>query len=482
MRHFVTVLIAIFVLSSFSKASNIEVSNAFDFNLALTFAAGNGIDTLILTTPGSEGVYTTTDTNYFAVKAPVVILPSPGLNNPPIFTHSAADSNILEIFRIMDDVTFEGIIFDGGHELSHGMKYGVRVGNDEPDINGNIFMARVGLNVTINNCVFRNFYQDKVASADGHGVYFLIDVFAGNVKITNSTFQNIGYEAIRMTETEKYATERCLDTLIVQNCTFNNIDNECVRFYHDQNPQTDDAHVLLENITIYNSDVRSFFVKNASSIPEGVGGETILRNVISANARLDTDSKGRSDYVSQIQGTGSHTSHIDTFMMVFTPFTASEPIGTSKGSTVDTTTIYGFDPLFADPENGDFTLSMESQAYYRGFEGNHLGDLRWATNPPPVGLDINDEALPNRFTLRQNYPNPFNPSTMFEYTIPANGLVKLTIHDITGRQIAELVNTVQTVGTYTVSWNSNSRFASGIYFYRLQTGNQVRARKMMLLK
>ena len=479
MRLFFTFLISLFLFFNLVNASKIEVSDEFDFKLAVDFAANNGIDTLLLTTSG--GVYTTTDTtyDYLVIRKPVVIIAAPGLENPPILTHSSLDSSALEIFRVMDDVTFDGVIFDGGHPQSHGMKYAIRVG-DGVDPNDNPIPAKVGLNVTVNNCYFKDFYEDKDLEKDGHGVYFLKGVDAGAVKITNCTFENFGYEAIRMSETEKYDIDRCLDTLIVQNCTFVNIDNECVRYYGDQNAETADAYILIENITIYNSAVRAFYLKSIAGIPEGTPGQTIMRNVIVANARLD-GGKGRSDYIIEIQGLNATVSHVDTFDIVYDPLNKrEETVRATKDGTVDTMTIYNFDPQFVDPENGDFTLTAGSPAYGKGHDGGALGDRRWAKFP----TSISDKNIlkPERFELKANYPNPFNPSTTFEYSIEKTGRVQLTIHDITGKKVADVVNGIQNAGQHSITWNSKNHLASGIYFYRLQASKQVETRKMMLIK
>ena len=90
-------------------------------------------------------------------------------------------------------------------------------------------------------------------------------------------------------------------------------------------------------------------------------------------------------------------------------------------------------------------------------------------------------GLPQSIVLGQNYPNPFNPGTVINYTVPAEGLVKLTIYDLAGQQVATLVAQVQQAGQYTVEFNATG-LPSGTYFYRLQTGEAVLTRKMTLLK
>lgn len=97
-------------------------------------------------------------------------------------------------------------------------------------------------------------------------------------------------------------------------------------------------------------------------------------------------------------------------------------------------------------------------------------------------------ARPSSFSLEQNYPNPFNPTTVISFQLSAVSQTKLVIYDVTGREIATLVNEMKAPGTYSVQWNA-SRFASGTYFVKLQAlpagrqgGSGVHIRKMILLK
>jgi hypothetical protein len=91
----------------------------------------------------------------------------------------------------------------------------------------------------------------------------------------------------------------------------------------------------------------------------------------------------------------------------------------------------------------------------------------------------NSEAL--KYELSQNYPNPFNPITNIKYQIQKTGLVTLKIYDITGREIKTLVNEIKNPGSYIVSFNG-TEFASGVYFYRIQSGDFVQVKKMVLIK
>jgi hypothetical protein len=92
-----------------------------------------------------------------------------------------------------------------------------------------------------------------------------------------------------------------------------------------------------------------------------------------------------------------------------------------------------------------------------------------------------DAGLPKQFALEQNYPNPFNPTTTISYQLPVASQVSLKVYDVLGREVMTLVNGRQDAGAYNFNFNA-SELSSGVYFYRLQSGNFVQTKKMMLVK
>ncbi len=92
-------------------------------------------------------------------------------------------------------------------------------------------------------------------------------------------------------------------------------------------------------------------------------------------------------------------------------------------------------------------------------------------------------TIPSKYILSQNYPNPFNPVTLISYGLPKNSDVKLSIFDVTGKEVTVLVNKLQNAGMYKVSFDASAlNLSSGIYFYKLNAGDFEQVNKMVLVK
>ena len=89
--------------------------------------------------------------------------------------------------------------------------------------------------------------------------------------------------------------------------------------------------------------------------------------------------------------------------------------------------------------------------------------------------------VPKDFTLHQNYPNPFNPMTTIKYAVPKTSLVSIKVYDLTGQEVASLVNEVKEAGTYEVQFDALN-LASGVYLYRMVAGNFTSVKKLNVLK
>ncbi len=128
------------------------------------------------------------------------------------------------------------------------------------------------------------------------------------------------------------------------------------------------------------------------------------------------------------------------------------------------------------PELHDIEFLTPDEGFICGFGG---AILKTSIGGIIVGSNIESNQFPTSFSLSQNYPNPFNPVTKIKYDVPSN--VKIIVYDILGREIETLVNETKKPGSYEVTWDG-SRYASGVYFYRLITDEFIETKKMVLIK
>ena len=159
--------------------------------------------------------------------------------------------------------------------------------------------------------------------------------------------------------------------------------------------------------------------------------------------------------------------------------------------------IINTDPLFSDPENGDYTLQEGSPCIDAGtadLDGDGEDDIEYVGAAPDMGafeygalVNVDEtKVVPEFFTLHQNYPNPFNPTTILRYNLPEQTKVTLTVYDMLGRQVNQLVNATQEAGYRSVQWNATDSFgkpvSAGVYLYQIRAGEFRQTKKMVLLK
>jgi hypothetical protein len=127
---------------------------------------------------------------------------------------------------------------------------------------------------------------------------------------------------------------------------------------------------------------------------------------------------------------------------------------------------------------------------FRGAFGATRWDDKWSNYNPQFSIysilsDVkireNTNVIPAAYVLDQNYPNPFNPSTQIRYGLPKAGQVSLKIYDLTGREIATLVDQFQPAGQFTVTFDGKG-LTTGVYFYRLSTESYSEVRRMLFVK
>lgn len=141
-----------------------------------------------------------------------------------------------------------------------------------------------------------------------------------------------------------------------------------------------------------------------------------------------------------------------------------------SGGVSQTNAGYILTGTLGEPFIGEAVSS--SNTAYSGF---------WYLYYEDVVSSIEDEAIPRHFALEQNFPNPFNPTTTIKFALPERNLVQIRLYTIIGEEVLLLVNEEMNQGWYEIKLNMNS-FSSGVYIYRMNAGNYVSTRKMMLIK
>jgi len=144
-----------------------------------------------------------------------------------------------------------------------------------------------------------------------------------------------------------------------------------------------------------------------------------------------------------------------------------------------------FKTVFNDQLDQTFVLQISGQP-----TSVTIDPENWILKDIVSSTDLAKENLPQNFQLSQNYPNPFNPETTIEYSIPVEtrlgeSLQKVTlkVFDLLGREVATLVDEYKNAGTYNYKFSIiNYQLPSGVYFYRLQSGNYSETKKLVLMK
>lgn len=144
---------------------------------------------------------------------------------------------------------------------------------------------------------------------------------------------------------------------------------------------------------------------------------------------------------------------------------------------------YTFDSSNADTSN-EYSILIESDYSGSVYSAGYTNEGKFYINKyseDKINIKEVSSKIPQYFKLQNNFPNPFNPYTKITFEIPFKSFTKLTIIDLLGRIIMEPVNEILKPGIYNYNFDA-SRFASGVYFYRLEAGEFVQTKRMVLVK
>jgi hypothetical protein len=144
---------------------------------------------------------------------------------------------------------------------------------------------------------------------------------------------------------------------------------------------------------------------------------------------------------------------------------------------------YGVEHYYLAKNFGPSYLRREFEAAVitNELKGAVIKGIVYGDTSTVVGITDKYPNLPDKYVLSQNYPNPFNPTTTINYSLPKAGQVKLTVYNAIGSKVATILNEYKPAGNYSVQFNATN-LASGIYLYRLESGNFTSAKKFILLK
>jgi hypothetical protein len=194
-------------------------------------------------------------------------------------------------------------------------------------------------------------------------------------------------------------------------------------------------------------------------------------------------------------GAGNYNLYLNSVLIA-----SGGQFGASEASEFSTSSEWiSIEPLsgiVAADASTDITLTVDASAISTGYYNAFIyimsndpddGSVFIPLSLSVMGMGAHDEALlPKEFALHQNYPNPFNPVTTLRYDLPENSMVNIRVYDMLGRQVKELVNNYQSAGFKSIIWNATNDFekpaAAGVYLYKIQAGDYVQIKKMVLLK
>ena len=323
-------------------------------------------------------------------------------------------------------------------------------------------------------------------------------VYKFELTVDDGNYSSIDYILVFVSETSDFYPVVTLNTSLLNtsyyfgnpleiNASASDLDGyiEVVEFYGDD--------VLLGTDT---TEPYSFLWENIS-----VGSHTIYVNAIDNDGLISTSNSHAFEVLEAPQCTGGPDNGHYTYQfsddlnnptLTFIPSAShvGDPICILYYSTSGTPPGYNVTPNVPFTINADEgeVINFYYTYSYNGMEENTSAD----PHSYEIGscnesdLSISENVLPLTFALYDNYPNPFNPITSFRYDLPEDGLVNITVYDMLGNVVNNLVSTYQSSGFKSIQWNATNNqgqsVSAGVYLYSIEAEDFRQTKKMILLK
>jgi len=420
-----------------------QVAAGEDSLLNAVAAAYSG-DILELVTDG--GVYT--NNGIITIGIPLTIRSMQGLSSRPIIKQTNASISNRTIFEIQNggSLILDSLELDGIAATDSAVKYLIVLNNEGSESSI----------LKVENC-----YLHDVEFSDSSSFFKAYQgSFSDTIIFSNCLLKNCDGEGISMIDEEEGSMLYNVDYFELSNCTFWNIKKEAIHIYAGDNVIfTPGPKIRVNHCTFDNCGYANYSVINAREVDY-----TQIKNSIFSNG-------SKTEYSVKLYGFTASIAYCDTFEIGPVQLNRSAQIGDG---------MIDADPLYADRFNGDFTLAQNSPAWFAANDGQALGDLRWATDPPQF-VDEQSIYISESFKLQQNYPNPFNSSTRISYTLLRSAFVEVQIFDLRGSLIARFNQQEQSPGEYAIDWQA-SDISSGVYICRLQVNDQSKMIKIVFVK
>ena len=479
MKNTLIVVFLLAVASSGLMATDIFVQ-AGDNTITSALVTAEAGDRLVLV---EEGVYSN---DPLFVYKPVTIAAFDGLANKPVVSFLwSTDTSVVPLQEktlafTYASLTLEGleVTMEGDSALTSG-------------ITTRMFRNRAytGVNWKFSDCLFRDASQATMSITSVNDTFLLAD---GSEFIDGLHFVDNEGVVVDGDTVAQDGSFGVLDTLIIDNCVFNNFLGGGPKINHKPgHGRGIYSYIQFTNNTVSNTDHHAiqFAMRDVDEgsdnslygtavidhntihgIAGGNRNAIMLKYVNSASTIMNTTLTDVGNQVINIQ---ESESVLVDYCNWYNSGSGPVQQWTDGGHNLQV------DPLFADASANDFTLLTGSPLIGAGSDGSTIGDPRW----DPTAVSVNDDSpvIMDGYSLHQNYPNPFNPVTEISFDLPIAGDISLRVFNMLAQEVALIASGNYPAGLHTISFNA-VELPSGIYFYTLTGSGVTVTRKMILMK